>query len=882
MDKENKLKVNNSFVNTIMSKNNIIRYLIVFILMFIFFRIGIDIIVSSADTKKDNVEDVNNSKHIVLKNNSAVTKKADDMSIQIECGLNNKAKMYSFVEIKVTIDNQGDYFAGVLQVGIPQNKEGTLYTKDFDIAANSKDTIEMYIPINIMSHKIHCEILNRSGKTVTKCNIDLKVYDQNTFMVGVLADKPKQVNYIALEKNSTYFYFDKDTIPIDYRALDAIDILIINRFDIKLLSRNQYIAITDWISNGGTLVLGIGEGAGAYLGYFATSYNMVASGFDEIEISFVDRNKNEIFDILREKIVEDNYEIDETIWDNFVNACKSGTYTNTSDGIEVGLVSEQKKANMAVISAYYEVVRRYWLKTDVAKISIENGVTIESSSSIPILQSLVDGKGKIIVASFDLALNDNYSALKEQISSTICSYASVENKTIYNKFLESILGSSKGKVPNTLVYIVILITYIVAIIVTYIIMNTKKKTKKLLIVLPIYTAFVCMLFMFLGIGTRISKLHSAHIIVKELKENGRAKVEEYFNVTVPVNKIYKLKLKEKNEVYAISTSTDNNALVSTDNDKFSTYLTSKEQGIDIRFDGISTFGTKTFLSNYEEENDEKFDVSLNCWDNSYSGVIQNKTKEDFDYVFIITKTAVLYFGDLDKNEKVSEKNIKHKNYTSLDELETIIPLLMDKSADNRSSLDSKGKVTPNGITRAMQYYMISGGISGMSQGCVFAIKKNRKSIFDEKNIYEEGIDIVTYLFDVNYSVSSQRYIPNICISDITFEFGNYNYSSTTGSVFVVKNTIADFAIEKEVNIVSMKFLSGSNESKENNRNFKGKVCFWNYTTKKYDEIFSSSEDKTITDLKNYTGSNKIIKIKFDVDSDETGCNLPMISAIVTK
>ena len=60
------------------------------------------------------------------------------------------------------------------------------------------------------------------------------------------------------------------------------------------------------------------------------------------------------------------------------------------------------------------------------------------------------------------------------------------------------------------------------------------------------------------------------------------------------------------------------------------------------------------------------------------------------------------------------------------------------------------------------------------------------------------------------------------------------------------------------------------------------MCFWNYTTKKYDEVFSSSEDKTINDLKNYTGSNKIIKIKFDVDSDDTGCNLPMISAIVTK
>lgn len=882
MKLKDKIKINSSFINTIMTKKFFIKSLIVFIMMFIFFRIGIDIIVSSADNKTDTKEEVNNSKQIVLKNDVAITKEVDDLTIQIECGLNNRAKMHSFAEIKFTINNQGGYFAGVIQTGIPQNKDGTLYTKDFDIAANSKDVVKMYVPINVMSHKINCEILNRKGKSIIKCAIDLKVYDQNTFMVGVLANKPKEVNYIALEKNSTYFYFDQNTVPTDYRALDAIDILIINRFDIKLLSRAQYIAITDWINNGGTLVLGTGEGAGAYLGYFSSSYNMVASGFENLEISFIDRNKNEIFDILREKIEEDNYEIDENIWDNFVSACKAGTYSDSSEGVEVGLVSEHKTANMAVISAYYEIVKRYWLKTDVAKISIENGVTIESASSIPILQSLVDGKGKIIVASFDLALNNNYSALREQISSTICSYASVENKTIYNKFLESILGSSKGKIPNAMVYIIILVIYLIAMIVTYIYMNVRKKTKKLLMILPLYTVVICIIFSILGIGTRINKLHSSHISITELRENGRAKVEEYFNITVPVNKIYKLKLKEKNEVYGVNTSTNNSVLVSSENDKFSTYLTSKEQSVDIRFDGISTFGTKTFMSNYEVEADDKFDVDLNCWDNKYSGVIHNKTKDDFDYVFIITKTAVLYFGDLDKDEKVSEKNIKHKNFTSLDELETIIPILMDKTANNRSSLDAHGKVTPNGITRAMQYYMISGGISGMNQGCVFAIKKNQKSMFEDKSIQEEGIDVVTSLFDINYSVGAQRYIPNICISDITFEFGNYNYSSTTGSVYVVKNTIADFTIDKNANIVSMKFLSDSNEDKENNRNFKGKVCFWNYTTKKYDEVFSSSEDKTINDLKNYTGSNKIIKIKFDVDSDDTGCNLPMISAIVTK
>ena len=881
MNADRKLQIKNELINTIISKKAFIkRCIIVFILMFFFIRIGMDIVVSSADssTKKSSF----NSRVIQLTANNKIKKTINDMTFEIECSLNNRAKLYSYAEVSINIINKGAYFAGVAQVGIPQSKEGTLYTKDFDIAANGNNTIKMYIPVNIMADKIKCEILNRSGKSIYKENIDLKIYDQDTLLVGVLADKPDQVKYIATEKNSRYLYFDNSTVPTDYRALDAIDIFIINRYNVSSLSRTQYMAITDWIKNGGTVVIGTGQGAGTYLGYFSKTYNMLASGVQNIEISFMDRNKNEIIDIVKEEIIADNYEIDETIWNNFWTTVKGGKYTNQGDGIEVGAISEKKNANMAVISAYYEKIRKCWLKTAVAEISIENGVTIESASSIPIIQSLVDGKGKIIVSSFDLAINDKYKELRKQISSTLCSYASVDNKTLYNKFLESILGSTKGKTPKAIVYIIILIVYTILVLVTFILLNMKNKTKKMLIVLPIYSCLVCIVFACMGIGTRISKLHSSHLSITQLQENGRAQVEKFFDITVPVNKIYKLKLKKNDEVYSANISTDNSALISSENDTFNTYVTSKEQGVDIRFDGISTFDTKTFKSNGSIETDEKFVTKIDCWNNEYSGVIQNKTKYDYDYVFILTKTAVLYLGDLEKNEKYKGGTIKHINYTSLDELDSIIPVLMNQSSKNRNSLDSKGKVTPNGITRAMQNYMISNSFSRTDKAYVFAITKDSGEIFDKVKIEEEGIDVITSVIDINYTTNVQRYIPNICTSDITFEFGNYNYSSATGSVYVVKDTVADYNIGKNEKIVSMEYLSDSNMGKKESRSYKGKISFWNYTTKKYDEIFSSSENRTITDLNDYVGKNKIIKIRFDVESDEKGCNLPIITAVVTK
>ena len=75
----------------------------------------------------------------------------------------------------------------------------------------------------------------------------------------------------------------------------------------------------------------------------------------------------------------------------------------------------------------------------------------------------------------------------------------------------------------------------------------KNKTKKMLIVLPIYSCLVCIVFACMGIGTRISKLHSSHLSITQLQENGRAQVEKFFDITVPVNKIYKLKLKKNGQ-----------------------------------------------------------------------------------------------------------------------------------------------------------------------------------------------------------------------------------------------------------------------------------------------------------------------------------------------
>lgn len=871
---------NKNEINTIMINKFNLRYIIVFILVCIFISVFSLVSIAYADTESEKKS--KNNRYITLDNEKVTKGKINNLEVNVSCSLNGYVKMYSFAQVKVELKNAGEFFAGIIQLGIPQSEAGILYTKNFEISASGTKTISMFMPVNIQTEKLRFEILDRSGKSLLKKDIETNVYSQDKIFVGVLAADPGAVNYIAADANSTYFYLNMNTMPADYRALDALNILIINRYEISQLSVGQYVAITEWVRDGGTLVIGTGDGAAGFLGSFAQKYSMAVSGVQELEISFVDRTKEDMEELVRTRLISDGYSIEEQIWMNFWTAYSAGTYENKSEGIEIGPVANKKVANMSIISAYLELVRRYWITTKVAEIVVQNGITLESASSVPIMQSIIDGKGKVIVSSFDLAIDPSCVGLQEQISSTILSYAAVEDKTIYNTFLTSILGSAKGKVPNTIIYIIFLGIYVILTLSTIVILNAKNKTKKLFVTIPLYSIVICLAFVFMGMGTRINKLHSSYFNITEIKNDGKAEVEKYFDVTVPENKVYKLKLREKKDIYNVNITNRNTSLVSSDNDSYNTYITASDSKVDVRFDGISTFDTKTFSTSETIETADVFEVALNCWENEYGGAIINKTGEDFEYVFVITKSAVIYVGEMDKGEKISETKLKRKNYTSLDELEYIIPELMDKEANNMNSVDSKGKITPNGITRTMQYYMMSRGLSGVNKGCVFAVSKGTSDIFADDSIKEEGINIMTSEFDVNYTTGTQRYIPNICLSDLTFELGNYNYSTTTGSVYVVNNTIADYYIGSNTTLVSLKFMTNSNYKKKNSRNFEGKVCFWNYATNQYEEVFDSSKDNVITEFTNYVGGNNTIKMKFEVEADNIGYNVPMISAVVTS
>ena len=184
--------------------------------------------------------------------------------------------------------------------------------------------------------------------------------------------------------------------------------------------------------------------------------------------------------------------------------------------------------------------------------------------------------------------------------------------------------------------------------------------------------------------------------------------------------------------------------------------------------------------------------------------------------------------------------------------------------------------------RILQYYMISKGVSSSNEGRLLAITTSNEKTFVNKDIEEEGIGVITATIPINYKSGSQEYIPNLCKENISFELGKYYYSTTTNTVQLMDSVVAEYALGKTTKINSFK-INGE-EVVEDNSHFNGTVSLWNRVTNEYELVYDTKnkKDVIISDFTKYVSSNRIVKMKFDVAKESSGCMLPVIAVKVTK
>lgn len=209
--------------------------------------------------------------------------------------------------IQITVENNADSgnggtdFTGTVQVIIANPYSG-YYTGSANCAYNTEITLsaqeKKQFTIIVPDFTVHKEdglcalkFIDEEGNVIRTISME-KVFDhyKKDIQVGILSDNYAGLNYMSMRGLLLSIYNSKNCsgrlTKLDNKnlkeQLDELYFLIIDRFNVSLLSDEDIQAVQDWVKEGGRLLIGTGEYA-----------EQTLSGFDkdfiDVDVSGISR-----------------------------------------------------------------------------------------------------------------------------------------------------------------------------------------------------------------------------------------------------------------------------------------------------------------------------------------------------------------------------------------------------------------------------------------------------------------------------------------------------------------------------------------------------------------------------------------------------------------
>ena len=118
--------------------------------------------------------------------------------------------------------------------------------------------------------------LTSGGKPLLK-TIYATAFPPERGFVGVLSEDPQSLNYLKdLELGKTVgsrlIELNENKFPTDINILNDFDAVIINNYDTSKLNKEQIEMLNQWVSGGGTLILGTGPNSDKVLKGLASDF----------------------------------------------------------------------------------------------------------------------------------------------------------------------------------------------------------------------------------------------------------------------------------------------------------------------------------------------------------------------------------------------------------------------------------------------------------------------------------------------------------------------------------------------------------------------------------------------------------------------------------
>ena len=536
-------------------------------------------------------------------------------------------------DIRLTVENQGADWEGVVRLSVNEGyRRPSAYDTALSMPQGSRKQFVVKVPVNSIDNTdgtISVSLLNRNDEEVAfKEFRRLLMGQMEALSMGILSDAYAELTYLDMGGEEVYFY--NDFYPVRLvelqqssleDELDALTVLVIDKYNTDILTPDELNAIESWILKGGVLIVGTGAYAEDTLSGLKDSY----LGIDYRE----------------------------------VDASNDTLYYH--EDVDWSQLTTVELVNTATV--YSRSYKDYYIGSFLG--SMGSGSVCELSYSLIELGKADDFYLNTTQEEFVKRILENAS---DYASSRYSSSSYYNDNNYYIRNMMGVVGNSNS-ILNFNVLKGIVIVYVIFVgPVLYLILRFLKRRELYWIAVPVTAVLGIALVFFAGRGFEVVSTQVYSVSVKDLSDS--EKTVTYMHCYDANRREWDLRLVDGCEyagpLYNMSYS-------STDD---SYYYHIKREG-DILFVGInpdSNFEDSYFCLSRPTSGSSvegsillqnlAIDTTGNSWNCNLNGTVVNDTNQDMDYFAVIGNDTLYIFENLPAGEVCDLQNMVSLYHTS--------------------------------------------------------------------------------------------------------------------------------------------------------------------------------------------------------------------------
>ena len=614
-------------------------------------------------------------------------------------------------------------------------------------------------------------------------------------------------------------------LPQNKDGLEMLDIVFIEQCDTSGMTAKQKEGILQWTKEGGRLIVGTG------------AYGTGTTAFLE--------------DLLSEKEASLERE-----WTGF--GCLS----------EADFIYSENKQEAFLYFA-----------------EIEEGILYSNENGNPMVQFQNYGAGRIVLCSYSLVDFCNY--LEEyqnqyqlglptlsEWTSQILDEDFIDQEVVtggywaerYDDLYKTVSGTATDKIPQIGKYIVLLSVYVILIGPgLYFLLKKLKKQSFFQSAVVITAVIFALLVFFLGQDTRYDK---PFIIYSRILENdgGTERQTLVFNVRSPFIQQYQLNIGGDSQVELIHESAQFQASSSISSDQVQ--LRRTEEGTELLFQDIAAFSPRLFRLSKETEKTGSFTCEVQYYDGEFSGYVTNSSQMPIENAALLMGSHYVCLGTLSPGQTVELSGLMVND--------TLWEYGYGAEAIVRQRSSGMGAEQRN-RRELLDYFISSWKDAGEEGAVLLGFQENGPGeVIGGTECDLSGITLYVQKIDCSREQDGLEYRDQLYHIAWTEE----GHTSDDNRISYSEITEISYYLGSEETVSSLKFQERTVRSQVGAfENFQGKIYFYNYNKRQYEEI---SIDQVLegSQLLPYTSDHNILRVKYVQDNYsgwEYGILLPYLS-----